>query len=75
MFVYTVSLAYLTLYAVALHRTFEAALRNTDKNGSIRLQLLYRQIHHAQREDRERTRTARKHLLYYLFFIQSFDFM
>ena len=39
MFVYTVSLAYLTLYAVALHRTFEAALRNTDKNGSIRLQL------------------------------------
>ena len=34
MFVYTVSLAYLTLYAVALHRTFEAALRNTDKNGA-----------------------------------------
>ena len=37
MFVYTVSLAYLTLYAVALHRTFEAALRNTDKNGSCLL--------------------------------------
>lgn len=45
---------YLAFHAVALHRPLETAFRNTYKNGNGCLQLLHRQIHHTQRENRKR---------------------
>ena len=73
--IHTVSFTYPALYTITLYRMLETALRNADEDRGVRLQLLYGQIHHAQRKDRKRARTARKHLFYYLFLIQPFGFM